>query len=217
MLKVRSSPCTFRPKRPTKTPPLSRLLCVSGWRDNPLGKPRLKLLCQLQSPHGACRAGEFVGFEAHSLEHADEEVGEGVVAFGIEGEVAGVFEAAAGEEDGHVGGDVGGGVSEVGAVEDHGAAQEGVAVFLDVFHGVEHVGEEFHVPFIDGLELLELFLVFAVVGEVVVAISDFGVFDVEGGGVDAIEHEGDAAGRVAFEGEAGHVVHELCFGHVLGG
>ena len=63
-----------------------------------------------QTAHGAGGGGEAVGFDAELLEHGDVEVRQRVVVLGIEGEVLAVPEAAAGEEDGQVGGDVAGAV-----------------------------------------------------------------------------------------------------------
>ena len=63
-----------------------------------------------QSAHGAGGGGEAVGFDAELLEHGDVEVRQRVVALGVEGEVLAVPEAAAGEDDGEVVGDVAVGV-----------------------------------------------------------------------------------------------------------
>ncbi len=98
------------------------------------------------------------------MECVEVEVGEGVVVLLAESEVAAVFEAPACKEDGHVFVVVAGGVSKVGGEQGHGAVEEGG--FLQF---AEEVG-----PFVDDRllhdgELVEFGLVFAVVGEPVVA------------------------------------------------
>jgi hypothetical protein len=59
-----------------------------------------------QPAHGAGGGGEAIGFDAELLEHGDVEVRQRIVALGVEGGVLAVPEAAAGEEDRQVGGDL---------------------------------------------------------------------------------------------------------------
>jgi len=49
----------------------------------------------------------------------------------------------------------------------------------------------------------------------VIAISDLFALDLHDGSADAVEHEGNGAGRIGFEGQAGQVVHDLDLVHVL--
>jgi len=49
---------------------------------------------------------------------------------------------------------VGVGVAEVGTVQDHGAVQEGLLGFVSFLQPLEQLCEQFHVPLVDGLELL---------------------------------------------------------------
>ena len=142
----------------------------------------------IQAAHGSGGGGEAVGFDAELLEHGDVEVRQRVVALGVEGEVLAVPEAAAGEDDGQVGGDVAVGVAHVAAVEDHGAVDERLAVFRGGAEVGDELVEEAHVLVVDALELGDFLRVFPVVGQVVVALADgFPVHD-DGRGADAVEH-----------------------------
>ena len=69
-------------------------------------------------------------------------------------------------------------------------------------------------PLVDGLELRAFRLRFSVVREVVVAIRDGGVSEVDHGRADAIEHERDRAGGVGLEGEARQIIHDFHLFHV---
>ena len=62
-------------------------------------------------------------------------------------------ESAAGEERRQVRRRVRIRVAEVGAVQDHRAVQQRRAVFPGGLQALEQVGEQLHVPFVDGLEL----------------------------------------------------------------
>lgn len=151
------------------------------------------------------------------MEHGYEQVGERVVFVAIEGEVLAVFEASAGHQHGHVVGGVFVGVAEIAAVEDERVFEQAGVSFLRVLEVADELADEPHVIAVDGFELGEFFLVFAVVGEVVVAVGDLNVGDFDGGRIVAVQQEGDAAGGVALEGEAGDLVHEFRFFHVGGG
>lgn len=72
---------------------------------------------------------------------------------GVEGEALSVPEAAAGEDDGQVGGDVAVGVAHGAAVEDHGAVDERLAVLRGGAEVGDELIEEAHVFVVDALEL----------------------------------------------------------------
>src|SRR3954447_11997551 len=78
-------------------------------------------LSQFQPAHGAGAGAELACFDAHAVQHRDEEIRQRVVALAIEYQVLAVFEAAASQDHGEIGGDVGGGVPQVAAVQNHGA------------------------------------------------------------------------------------------------
>jgi len=111
---------------------------------------------QVQAAHGAGGRGEFVRLEPHTMEHGNEQIRQWIIVTGIEGEMLSVFETAAGEQDGHIGRDVGVGVPQIGSVKDHGAIEQRFAFFGYGFEVSEQFGEQFHMPFIDGFELGEL-------------------------------------------------------------
>jgi nucleoside-triphosphatase THEP1 len=108
---------------------LSAVLVAVGRREE-RARP---LLSQLESAHGAGGGGELVRFEAHPLEHRDEQIRQRVVAIGIERQVLPVPEPAAGKDCRQVGGHVGVGVTEVRAVKNHRAVQQGFPVFAGGF------------------------------------------------------------------------------------
>ena len=64
-------------------------------------------------------AAEAIRLDAHLVQHADEEVGQRLVVLAVEGDVTGVAEAAAGEQDRQVVAGVRRGVPQVAAVEHH--------------------------------------------------------------------------------------------------
>ena len=72
-----------------------------------------------------------VVLDPHPLEHRDEQVRQRIVVFAVEREVLAVPEAAAGEERRQVRRRVRVGVAEVGAVQDHRAVEQRLAVFPD--------------------------------------------------------------------------------------
>ena len=126
-----------------------------------------------------------------------------------------MLEPAAREDRGQVGGHVRVRVPEVGAVEDHRAVQQRRAAFAHALQAGEQVGEQLHVPFVDGAELRQLRVGTAVVGEVVVAVGDLRAIDLDGGRVDAVEQQRDGPGGIGLEGEPRQVVHEPDLLHVL--
>ena len=82
--------------------------------------------------------------DAHALEHRDKHIGEGVIVFCVEFEVLTMFEIAACEDDGHVGGGVFIGVAEVAAVHNE-RAVEHVGVLLFYFlKFIKEVPKEIH-------------------------------------------------------------------------
>ena len=77
--------------------------------------------------HFGERAGagaEAIRLDAHLMQHADEEVGQRLVVLAVEGHVARVLEAAAGQQDRQVVAGVRRGVAHVAAVEDHGLIEQ---------------------------------------------------------------------------------------------
>jgi hypothetical protein len=138
------------------------------------------VLNHVQTTHGAGAGGEFVGFEAHALQHGDEEVRQGVVAFAIESQVLSVLETTTRTDHGQIRGHVRVGIPEVRAVNDHRAVEQRVATFLDRLQVGEKLSEQLHVPFVDRLELRQLRLRFPVVGKIVIALGDFHAVDVDG-------------------------------------
>ena len=127
-----------------------------------------------------------------------------------------MLEAAAHEQGRQVRRRMGAGVAEIAAVQDHRAVQQGLAVFLGGLQVGHQLGEQRHVHAVDLLELLELLGGAAVVRKAVVTVGGrVDVVDVEGRGVDAVQHQGDGARGVGLEAEAGHVVHQADLVHVL--
>ena len=111
---------------------------------------------------------------------------------------------------------MGAGVAKVAAVQDHRAIQQGLTVFLGGLQVGHQLGEQRHVHAVDLLELGELLGRAAVVRKAVVTVGGrVDVVDVEGRGVDAVQHQGDGARGVGLEAEAGHVVHQADLVHVL--
>ena len=112
-----------------------------------------------------------------------------------------MFKTTAGEEDGHVFIVVAGGVAQVGGEEHHGAVQH--FGFLEL---AEEVAPLIDDGLFDNGELFELVLVFAVVGQSVVAFRD--ALDAPEFGVTG-HVEGGKAGGVGLEGEGEDVEHGL--------
>jgi hypothetical protein len=79
---------------------------------------------EIQAAHWRCAGREPVNFQAHALERGDEQIGQGIVVLAVKGQVLPMFEPAAGEERWKVSGNMGIGVTEIGAVKDHGAIQK---------------------------------------------------------------------------------------------
>lgn len=115
------------------------------------------------------------------MEHGDEEIGEGVVALGVEGEVLAVLEAAAREESREVRRHVCVRVPEIGPVEDHRPVEQRVVVLLHALQLGEEIIQQPHVPLIDRAQLSELRLVAAMMREVVIPVGDLGALDVDRG------------------------------------
>ena len=86
-------------------------------------------LREFQPAHGAGGGREPIRFDSHPLQHADVQVGQRIVVLRVESEILPVAETAAGQDDGHVGADVGVGVAEVGTVQHHGAIEQRVVAF----------------------------------------------------------------------------------------
>src|SRR4051794_16878126 len=107
--------------------------------------------CQIEATHGAGGRGELVGLQAEALQHRDEEIWQRIIVLGVEGEMLAMLETAASEESGEIRGYVGVGISKIGTVENHGAVEERLAIFAHVLQIGEKIGQELHVPFIDGL------------------------------------------------------------------
>ena len=66
---------------------------------------------------------EGVSFDSKVLQHGHEQIAERLVVLAVEGEVLAVAEAAAGQQDGKIGGVVDVCVPEIAAVENHGVVQ----------------------------------------------------------------------------------------------
>ena len=64
------------------------------------------------------------------------------------------------------------GVAQIRSVEDHRPVEQRLTVLAHRFEVGQQVGEESHVPLVDGLQLGDLFLRATVVGKVVVAVRD---------------------------------------------
>jgi hypothetical protein len=135
------------------------------------------------------------------LQHADVEVAQRRVVFEVFDDVALMFVAAAGEDDREVFAGVGGGVAEVGDVEDGGAVEEAASPSLALLHGGEEAAEKLQLGLLDDGELLDLGFVFAVMRGVVV----FEAEAVELGASGLAHGEQDDAGGVGLEGEADDV------------
>ena len=76
----------------------------------------------------------------------------------VKREMLAVFKTAAGKNGRHVRGDVRVGVAEVRTVEDHRAIEQRFVAFLYGLQFAEKFGKQFHVPFVDGLQLREFLL-----------------------------------------------------------
>src|SRR3954470_16649517 len=144
---------------------------------------------QFEAAHRSGGGGEFVGLQAHAFEHRDEEVRQRVIMLRIKGEVLAVPKTAAGEKRGQVGGDVGVGVAKVRAVQNHSAIEQCLAVFADTLEFGKQVCQQLHVPFVDRFQLRDLCLRLPVMREVVIAVGDLHVLDVDCRGIDAVQQE----------------------------
>ncbi len=112
---------------------------------------------------------ELFGFDAHALEHGDEEVRERRRVVLIERQVLAVTEAASGQEDGHVLDAVGGSVAQVAREEDHRAIQQARAVLFGLLQLLEKLAQGFHLFDFERLKLRDLAGILAVVRQVVMA------------------------------------------------
>jgi hypothetical protein len=163
---------------------------------------------------------EGAGFHAEALHEGDVEVAEqrGVGGVAVDGKMAPVGEAAAGDEGGQVLVAVAAGVAHAGADEDDGGIEQGA--ILSVFFGAELLEEAREAGHVGAFELDEVAHhagVVAVVREGVVAGREGLAVDGEDL-AEAIETEGDNAGGFGFDGESHEVVEDL-FGlhHEIGG
>src|SRR5438270_12159704 len=87
----------------------------------------------LQPSHRPGRRSKFICLEAEAMKHGDEEIGQGLIMVLIERQMLAMLETTPGENSRQVRRDVGVGVAEIGAVNDHGAIQERVIAFADGF------------------------------------------------------------------------------------
>ena len=118
-------------------------------------------------------------------------------------------ETAAGEQDGKIRGVVDVRVAEIAAVEDHGVVQQSPAV-LGLSGEITDKLSQLHEMFaVRGVELAQLFLVPAVMAELMVGVGCLlliGQADYRS--AEGVHDEGNDAGRVALEGKLRHVEHE---------
>jgi hypothetical protein len=167
---------------------------------------------------GASVAAKVVSLDTEVLQHGDEEIAEGFVLHGVEGEVLAMFEAAAGEENGQVGAVVDVRIAEVAAVEDHRLIQQACAIGGRCGgESGEEIAQVTHLLEVHFFEFGELFLRLAVVAEIVVTIAGaLLLVYFKNRRREAVHHERDDAGGVGLKGQAGHVEHELDLGEELG-
>src|SRR5690242_17539491 len=112
----------------------------------------------------------MVRLDAEALENVDEKVGQRVVALAIEDEMPAVLEAAAREQNGQVGRHMRIRVTEVAAVEHHGAIQQGFAALSMRFQISEETCQQLHMFAIDHLKLRQFLRISAMMREVMIAV-----------------------------------------------
>ena len=136
-----------------------------------LGKQADDLQCDLfhsDFVQVSCVGSEGVRFDSKVLQHVHEQIAEWLVALAAKREVLAVAEAAAGQQDGKIGGVVNVRVPEIAAVENHGVVQKSLTILglsREVIDELSQLDEMF--PICD-LKLTQLLLVLAVMAEVVV-------------------------------------------------
>ena len=174
-------------------------------------------LCHFQTTESTSRSRKLVGVDTQAVQHREQQVRQRVITLKslVEGQVLAVLEAAAGEHDRLVEAGVLVGVTEVRTIENHRAIEQRILAFGHRLHVTKELREQLHVTHVERLELGQLVVRFAVVGEVVIRLGDRGVVDAfDHGGRDTVQHQGDRAGRVGLEGQLGQIVHDLHLFHV---
>jgi len=97
--------------------------------------------------------GEPVRLAAHTLRHADEEVGQRIVAFAEDGEMLAVTEAAAGGEHREVGGRALVGIAEVAAIKHHAAFEQVGIAFGGRAQSRQQFSQQTQMPAVEGRQL----------------------------------------------------------------
>ena len=137
---------------------------------------------------GAVALREGFRFQPHLVQHRDEEIAQGSGVSLLAGDVAAMPEAAACQHDRQISWIVGVGVAEIAAEENRTAAKQGVGPFLLRLQLGQETAETVHQGGLDLLELLDLRLVAAVMGQVVMLEGDS--VDL-GYAVMILDHDGD--------------------------
>src|SRR5262245_20894344 len=96
-----------------------------------MGTLRPGTLVSYLADHSRATA-ESIHLDTHSLDHAHEQVRQRPVVLALEGDVPGVAEAAAGEQDRQVVARVGRGVAHIAAVEHDGLLEQAEAAFAGI-------------------------------------------------------------------------------------
>jgi len=103
------------------------------------------------------------GSYTHAVQHTDEEVREGIVVGLIEGEVLAMPDLSSRHDNGHIGRGVLVGITEIAAVNDQRLVQQMTFFFASRFQSIQKGVQFLHVSTVNGIQLFEFGLVFAVV------------------------------------------------------
>ena len=123
----------------------------------------------------------------------------------VEGEMAGVPKAAAGEYQWQIDAGMGVRTAQPAAKEHHRLIEERAALLVDVAELVKEVAENTHLRLLDPTELRNLSRLVAMVGEAVGFVANPWHLrnDMEGGNV-----KRDAAGRISLNGQPQKIAHQ---------
>ena len=116
---------------------------------------------------GAIALRKRFRLQSHAVEHRDKEVAQGSCVILLAGDIAAMLVASAGQEDRQVSRIMGVGVAEVAAEENRGIAKQRIRSFLLRLQLGQKTAETFHQGGLALLQLLDLGLVPAVKGQVV--------------------------------------------------
>src|SRR2546421_372341 len=103
---------------------------------------RRVLSLEFQPAHRTGSGREPVRFKPHSLQHADEQVGQWVVPGPVEGQMLTVLESTAGENHWHVCGGVLVRVAKIAAVEHHASIEKRSIAIPSSLQLAEHLGKQ---------------------------------------------------------------------------